>query len=63
MEPVDEITTVRFNGVHRLREITIIADVLEDPVRARLLEDGVERGRQDLPARFNLADGAAVGNA
>ena len=57
---IDEITTVRFSGRHRLREIMVIAEVLEDPVRARLLVDGVERERQDLPARFELGDGAAV---
>lgn len=57
---IDEITTVRFSGRYRLREITVIAEVLEDPVRAKLLVDGVERERQDLPARFDLEDGAAV---
>jgi len=57
---IDEITTVRFTGRDRLRDITVIAEVLEDPVRARLLIDGVERDRQDLPARFDLGAGAVV---
>ncbi len=57
---IDDITTVRFSGRHSLRDMTVIAEVLEDPVRARLLIDGAERDRQDLPARFDLGDGAAV---
>lgn len=54
MELIDEITTVRFSGRQRLHEITVIAEVLEDPVRARLLVNGIERKRKNLPARFDI---------
>lgn len=57
---IDEITTVRFAGRFQARDITVVAEVLEDPVQARLLVDGTERDRGNLPARFDLGDGAVV---
>ena len=60
MSFIDEITTVRFAGRFRSSAITVIAEVLEDPVRARLIRDGTERDRRALPARFELGDGTAV---
>lgn len=60
MSFIDEITTVRFAGRFRARDIAVVAEILEDPVRARLLVDGTERDRRNLPARFDLGDDASV---
>ena len=60
MRFIDEITTIRFAGRFRSCDIAVVAEVLEDPIRARLILDGTERDRQPLPSRFDLGDAAAV---
>ena len=55
---VESIEKTHFIGSHRGQALDVTVDIFESPSRVWLTINGVRRERQDVPARFELGDGA-----
>ncbi|HEV2529634.1 MAG TPA: hypothetical protein VGT61_14395 [Thermomicrobiales bacterium] len=57
---IESIEKTRFVGSHRGRALEVTVDIFESPMRVWLAIDGVRGERQDVPAQFDLGDGAVL---
>ncbi len=57
---IESVEKTRFIGRHAGRDLEVTVDIFESPMRVWLAIDGVQGVRHDVPARFELGDGAVL---